>query len=234
MELRLTSDEVIQLKEGEDIYSALKRAGVYLVAPCGGKGTCGKCRVTVLEGAYEELSYGRLTAREREAGTVLACQAIPKGDLLIDIPKESKLVVGDKIAISRTKDLLEYLRSYGVEMSPMAKMICLDLPEPSISDNISDLERLRRALDEKGLRDMRFSRGLMTHLSRTLRHSGWKISLTYIGGDHLPDEAIFVGPAEGVKGIYGIAVDIGTTTVVVYLVNLATGEIVDIGSTYNS
>ncbi|NTU43564.1 MAG: DUF4445 domain-containing protein, partial [Nitrospirales bacterium] len=234
MELRLTSDEVIELREGEDIYSALKRAGVYLVAPCGGKGTCGKCKVKVLEGDHEVISHGRLTAKERESGLVLACRTIPKGDVFIDIPKESRLMVGDKIAIARTKDLAEYLRSYGVEMNPMAKMLTLELPEPTISDNISDLERIRRALDEKGLKDMRFSRGLLTHLSRILRSSGWRVSFTFIGGDSLPEEAIFVGPAEGNRGIYGIAVDIGTTTVVVYLINLTTGEIVDIGSTYNS
>jgi ferredoxin len=87
MELRLTSNEVITLNSDESILSALKRAGIYLVASCGGKGACGKCKVNVIEGDFKAVVYGKLTAAEKEAGTVLACQTFPSGDLLIAIPK---------------------------------------------------------------------------------------------------------------------------------------------------
>lgn len=234
MELRLTSDEVIEVKQGESVYAALKRAGVFLVASCGGKGTCGKCTVRVLEGDYHASSYGKLTARDRESRTVLACQTVPKGDLLVEIPKESRLVVGDKIAIARTKDLVEYLKSYGVSINPPIRKISLELPPPTISDNISDLERLRRALDEKGLSGMRFSHGFVSSMGKTLREAGWRVDLTYVGGSGTPGEAIFLNAPHRCGRRHGIAVDIGTTTVVVYLVNLTDGAIVDVGSTYNS
>lgn len=234
MNLRLTSDEIIKVKEGENLYAALKRAGIFLVASCGGKGTCGKCKVKVLEGNYAAVSYGKLTAKERESNTVLACQTIPKGDILIEIPKESRLVVGDKIAIARTKNLSEYLRSYGVSINPPIKKISLELPLPSISDNISDLERLKRTLDEKGLSSMRFSHGFVSSMGKTLRDAGWKVDLTYVGGNGIPGEAIFLTSPEFCSRRYGVAIDIGTTTIVVYLVNLLDGAIVDIGSTYNS
>ncbi len=234
MELRLTSDEVIQLKEKEDIYSALKRSGIYLVASCGGKGTCGKCKVKIVEGDCNVISYGKLTQKEREADIVLACQAVPKGDILIEIPKESRLVVGDKIAIAKTKDLVEYLKSFGVDINPAVKRLYLELPPPTISDNISDLERLKRTLDEKGMSNMRFSHGFVSTMADTLRIANWNVELTYIGGDGVPYEAIFLSPTDACNRRFGVAVDIGTTTVVVYLVNLLTGDIVDIGSTYNS
>lgn len=234
MELRLTTEEVVRLKEGEGIYSALKRSGIYLVASCGGKGTCGKCKVKIVEGNFDVISYGKLTQKERESNVILACQTVPKGDTLIEIPKESRLVVGDKIAIARTKDLVEYLKSYGVDINPAVKRLYLELPPPTISDNISDLERLKRTLDEKGMSNMRFSYGFVSTMADTLRIANWNVELTYVGGDDIPYEAIFLSPPEACSRRFAIAVDIGTTTVVVYLVNLLTGEIVDIGSTYNS
>ncbi len=234
MELRLTSDEVVRIKEGEDIYTALKRAGIYLVASCGGKGTCGKCRVRIVGGDAEVRSYGKLTQTERESNIVLACQTIPKGDILVEIPKESRLVVGDKIAIARTKDLAEYLKSYGVGINPTVKRLPLNLPPATITDNIGDLERLKRALNEKGLKGMRFSHEFVAELAESLRNSNWNVELVYVEGQGVPAEAIFLTSFESCNRRYGIAVDIGTTTVVVYLVNLITGETVDIGSTYNS
>lgn len=234
MELRLTSDEVVQIREDESLYSSLKKAGLYLVASCGGKGTCGKCTIKILEGNFESLSLGKLTARDREEGLVLACRTFPRGDLLAEIPKESKLVVGDKISIARTKDLASYLESFGVVINPPIKRVTLELPPPTISDNISDLERLKRALDEKNLKDMRFSHGFLSTMGNTLREARWKVDLTYVPGNGAGSEAIFLSYREHCNRRYGLAIDIGTTTVVVYLVNIIDGAIIDIGSTYNS
>ncbi len=234
MNLLLTSGESVLIKDGDDVYSALKRSGIYLVAPCGGKGICGKCKIKVLEGQYDVVSYGKLTQTEREKGLVLACQTIPKGDIVVEIPKASRLIAGDKIAISRTKNLAEYLRSYGIDVNPSVKRIYLELPHPTIDDNISDLERLKRALDEKGLRNMRFSHVFVSSMAGILRSADWRIEMAYLVGDNQQGEAIFLSPMDTCNRRFGIAVDIGTTTVVVYLVNLVTGETVDIGSTYNS
>ncbi|TAN44087.1 MAG: DUF4445 domain-containing protein [Nitrospirae bacterium] len=234
MKLKLTSDEVIEVKEGESIYAALKRSGIYLTASCGGKGACGKCKVKVLEGGVNITSQGKLTAKEKESGLSLACATFPMDDLLVEIPKESRLIVGDKISIAKTKDLAEYLRSYGVDISLTIKSVALDLPHPSLSDNIGDLERIKRALEEKGITNMRFSHGFTSTAVEALRYSNWKVELTYVTGDVIPNEAIFLTSKEFCYKRYGIAVDIGTTTVVVYLINLMTGQIVDVGSTYNS
>lgn len=230
MEIRFTSGKTLAVPEGVDIYHALKSQGVYLVSSCGGKGTCGKCKVKIIEGRAEASSQGNLGQRERDEGHVLACLTFPQSDLVIEIPKESMLAVGDKIAISKSRDLFELFESFGVEVSPMVKHRCLNVPVPTIHDNIGDMERLKRALDDLGLEGMRFSHGFVLSMAKALRDAHWKIILGYT--EDL--EAVFVDNGYEYGDKYGIAVDIGTTTVVVYLVDLADGRLVDVGSTYNS
>jgi|Deesub1362A_J573_1020465.scaffolds.fasta_scaffold00073_52 uncharacterized 2Fe-2S/4Fe-4S cluster protein (DUF4445 family) len=229
MDIKLTTGKVISVLANESILNALKRHEVYLVASCGGKGTCGKCKVKIIEGKVDVVSTGKLTLRERESGFVLACQSFPQGDILVEIPESSRLIIGDKIAVSRSRDLFELLKSFEVEVKPIVNTVDLKLPPPSISDNISDLERLKRALDDIGIKDMRFSYKFVSSMADTLRQAGWDVTLGYIDGP----EAIFISPRkDGAR--YGIAIDIGTTTVVVYLVDLMEGRLIDVGLTYNS
>jgi uncharacterized 2Fe-2S/4Fe-4S cluster protein (DUF4445 family) len=230
MEIRFTSGKTLPVPEGADLYHALKSQGVYLVSSCGGKGTCGKCKVKIVEGRAEAISQGNLGQRERDEGLVLACQTFPRSDLVIEIPKESMLAVGDKIAISKSRDLFELFESFGVEVTPMVNHRCLPVPPPTIHDNIGDMERLKRALGALGLEGMRFSHGFVSSMAKALRDAGWKIILGYT--EDL--EAVFVDSGNEYGDKYGIAVDIGTTTVVVYLVDLADGRLIDVGSTYNS
>ncbi|MDX9714900.1 MAG: ASKHA domain-containing protein [Dissulfurispiraceae bacterium] len=234
MKITLTSGHEVQADAGESIFSALKRSGIFLAASCGGKGTCGKCRVNIVEGRYRTESRIRLSAEERKRGAVISCQSFPESDLLVDIPKESLLVVGDRIAVSKTKDLAGYFRSYGAEIKPIVSRIFLNLPRPTISDSISDLERLKRSLHDRGFADMRFSHDFIAGMFETLRYSNWEVDLRYIKGEDAPDEAIFLTSKERCNRRYGLAVDIGTTTVVVYLVGLSDGSVIDVGSTYNS
>ena len=229
MDIRLTTGESLYISEGESILEALKRHGIYLVASCGGKGICGKCRVRLLEGKGKIVSTGKLKPRETEARAVLACQIFPEEKVLIDIPKESRLTVGDKIEISRSGDLLELLHSLGAEVSPIVKWVPVDIPPPTISDSISDLERLKSVVEEKGIKDMIFSHGFVSCMVKALRDADWKVNLAYTNGP----EAICISPLKS-KDRYGVAVDIGTTTVVVYLINLTDGRFIDASSTYNS
>lgn len=225
MDIRLTTGEHLYIAEGENILRALKRHGIYLTASCGGKGICGKCRVKVLEGKVSIASTGKLS----DSGITLACQTFPEEGILIDIPEESRLTVGDKIEISRSGDLLGLLHSLGAELSPIVKWVELDIPPPTISDSISDLERLKRALREKGIENMKFPYSFVSNMTNLLRDADWKVSLAYVDGP----EAVFIVPLRS-KHRYGIAVDIGTTTLVVYLVDLKDGTLIDVGSTYNS
>ncbi|MCX8068894.1 MAG: 2Fe-2S iron-sulfur cluster binding domain-containing protein, partial [Thermodesulfovibrionales bacterium] len=118
MKITLTTNEAIEVSQGQDIYSVLKKAGIFISASCGGKGLCGKCKVKILSGNYEATSYGKLTAKEREQGIVLACKTYPREDLFLEIPKLSRIVVGDKIAQSRSFDLWNYFKSFETSIKP--------------------------------------------------------------------------------------------------------------------
>ena len=118
-----------------------------------------------------------------DSGIVLACQTFPEKDVIIDIPRESRLVIGDKIALSKSGDLLDLLHSFEVGISPIVREITLNLPPPTLNDNISDLERLKRSLAEKGLFGMRFIYGFVSSLPDTLRNADWKITFGYTVGN---------------------------------------------------
>lgn len=229
MEIRIADGRTVNAVEGESIYTVLKKNGIYLVASCGGKGVCGKCRVKVIEGKSRIESTSKLRKKDREENIVLACQAFPEENILIEIPEDARLVIGDKIAVSKSKDLLKFLLTFEPEFTPPVRCVVLNLTPPSIYDNISDLERIKKALDEKGIHGMRFSHEFVISMSRALREAGWKVNLAYT--DEL--EAFAMSSAECMNE-YGIAVDIGTTTVVLYLINCYNGSLVDVGMTYNS
>jgi len=229
MHIRIASGKILDIRKDENLLQAFKRQGVYLVASCGGKGICGKCRIRISKGEFHTASRGKLHSHEIESGVVLACQTFPESDISVDIPKESQLVVGDVCEISRTNDLLETFRSSGKTLSPLVKWVPLEITPPTIDDNVSDLERLNKSLKAIGLQDMSFSHGFLSTMAAELRDARWNVHLGYIDGP----EVVFLAPSAH-KAAYGLAVDIGTTTIVMYLVNLADSSLVDVGSTYNS
>ncbi len=240
MNIKLTTGKSISAAKGESILSALKRHEIYLVSSCGGKGTCGKCRVRILEGKHKTSATGKISRADMDKGIALACQTIPAQDITVEILKESKLVVGDKIALAKSKDLTELFKSLDGEITPIVKKLALELPPPTIEDHISDLERLKRALDQKGVKAMRFSHGFISSMAAALRKYNWVINLSYVDPVRKDfsnwvdcPEAIFItGSKDNAR--YGLAIDIGTTTLVVYVIDLSDGKLIDVGSTYNS
>lgn len=229
MEIRLTNGQTISAEANKSVYQALRNNGIYLVASCGGKGVCGKCRIKVLKGKSRVKSTGKLSKKDIDEKILLACQVFPEGNILIEIPEESRLVIGDKIAVSKSKDMLEFLHSIETGLSPTVRRINLEIELPTIQDNMSDLERLKKALSNNGIQHMRFSHGFVSRMAKTLRDADWKVCLAYTEDF----EAVSLSSAED-RNRYGIAIDIGTTTVVLYLVNYSDGSLVDVGMTYNS
>ena len=233
MKITLSTGRVIEAKEGESILISLKQAGIFLTSSCGGKGICGKCKVIVQSGDVESKSHIKLSSEEIQQGFALACMTTPSGDITIDIPKQSILTVEGQIVTGKSKDLLGLLHSTGVDIDPLSERIVLKLPKPSLDDNISDLERLKRELFANGLGCLRVPSRFMSNLARTVREKDWEITLSAI---HSEDcyEITNIFPGNRKVPQYGIAVDIGTTTIVVYLIDLTDGKLVDAASIYNS
>ena len=228
MNIKLTTGKSIPVAKGETILSALKKSGIYLVASCGGKGTCGKCRIKIHSGKY------RTSTSRNRVGTKRRALSLPaKHSLKATSPQRYLKRQGSlseiRLRLSKSNDLSELLRSFDKEITPIVKRLNIKLPPPTIEDHISDLERLKRELEMQGIKGMRFSQTFISSMADGLRKHNWEIHLAYVDGP----EAIFV-TSEKQTSRYGIAVDIGTTTIVVYLIDLADGKLVDVGSTYNS
>jgi uncharacterized 2Fe-2S/4Fe-4S cluster protein (DUF4445 family) len=233
MNITLTTGKSIQTKPGISILESLKKTGMYLTSSCGGKGTCGKCKIIVQSGDVDSKSHITLSREEIHKGYALACMTFPAGDITIDIPNQSVLTVEGKIVTGKAEDLLALLHSTGAEIEPLSERIVLKLPPPSLDDNISDLERLKRELFANGLGCLRVPFRFMTNLAQTIRKEKWEITLSAI---HSEDcyEITNIFPGSQKIPQYGIAIDIGTTTIVVYLIDLSDGHLVDIASIYNS
>ncbi len=233
MTITLTSGKRIETKPDTSILESLKNAGIYLTSSCGGKGTCGKCRIIIKSGQAVSKSKIKLSHEEVDKGYTLACKTFPSEDVLIDIPKESMLVVEGKVVTGKSKDLQALLNSTGAVINPIAERTVINLPPPTLDDNISDLERLKRELFSHGMACLRVPFRFMPKLAETVRKKNWEITLCTIHTEDC-EEIIRISPGDKKTPQYGVAVDIGTTTIVVFLIDLTNGNLVDVASTYNS
>ena len=233
MKITLSTGRVIETKEGESILESLKHSGIFLTSSCGGKGVCGKCKIILQSGDVDSKSHLKLSSEEIQKGYALACMTTPLGDITVDIPKHSILTVEGQIVTGRSEDLLGLLHSTGEDVDPLSERIVLKLPKPSLDDNISDLERLKRELFANGLGCLRVPSRFMSNLARTVRQENWEITLSAINSEDCY-EITNIFPGNKMVPRYGISIDIGTTTIVVYLIDLTDGQLVDAASIYNS
>jgi uncharacterized 2Fe-2S/4Fe-4S cluster protein (DUF4445 family) len=233
MKISLTSGKKITCLPDTSILETLKKAGIYLTSSCGGKGTCGKCRIIIKSGQAVSKSKIKLSQEEINKGYALACKTFPSEDLLVDIPKQSMLAVEGKVVTGKSKDLQALLHLTGAEITPFTERVLLKLPPPTLDDNISDLERLKRELFSKGMACLRVPFRFMPGLAYTVRKGSWEITLCTMHTEDC-EEIIGIAPGNKTTPQYGVAVDIGTTTIVVFLVDLTNGNLIDVASTYNS
>lgn len=232
MKIILPSGEEIPSSSHYSLFESLKNGGIHITAPCGGNGVCGRCKVIVREGNYTTHLQEKLSKKEIEEGHVVACQTYPKGDLHVVVPRSSLLRVEGVIATGKSEDLEKLFNSFNVDIAPLTTKIYLELPPPTLDDIISDLERVKRGLAEHGFNKVHIPYRLMGDLARTLRQEDWKVTVALMDTG-CAEEIVRISSGRNEQCRYGLAIDIGTTTVVVYLVYFITGRLVDIASIYN-
>ncbi len=201
-----------QVDEGSSLLEAARQAGVGLSALCGGKGSCGRCKVQLVSGTVSPLTIleeEALSPEEVAAGFRLACQTLARGPVKVYIPLESLTapqrlqVEGQEVRVSPEPAVVAY---------PVA------LPPPSLEDQRSDAERLQSHLAQQyGLDDLSFDLEVLRRLPGLLRAQGWAGKAALRGR-----EVISFHPSE--EALLGLAVDLGTTKIAAYLVDLATGQ----------
>jgi len=228
---------IIEADDGTSLLQAAAKAEIYIKSGCGGKGTCGACKVVVLSGDPLVTGTGSLTSDQISTGVRLACQTTITGDCTIEVPPESRLqehqvLMGDVhkgILQESGHDLLEKFGHH-----PLATKLRLTLSAPTLTSNTSDWARLQlelRRVLKSGDKPIHIPLSILKNLPEALRKAKWDVSVTLTDTD-LELTVTHIEPGND-QPPYGFAIDIGTTTVVVYLINLLTGEIEDQQGSYN-
>ena len=227
----------LSVDDNTNLFKAVKAAGLYVLSSCGGKGNCGKCKVIIKEGTVESgKSRSFLSAEEAGRGYALACLTRVKSDLLVEIPPESRMQAKHKIATgAKTEELQRLMAKAGGCLESRISRVFLELSPPTLDDNIPDFERVRRALDGAGFdaSHLHMNYLVLKKLPHVLREGEWKTTVSVFNVGAVL-EVLDVFPGDATRTRYGAAVDIGTTTVVVYLVDMTNGNVIGASSTYNS
>lgn len=229
------SGKSVTAAPGSSLLECARLADASIDAPCGGKGTCGKCMVRVIAGSVDSQSLGALSKELVADGYVLACKTkILTDDLIVETPQRTGWD-GGKFVESLEEECLirRELLPDKWEFDPLAIKWMIEVPAAGLEDGLSDFDRFTRALQrEWGQYDVVCSINVLRGLADTLRLDNGKVTVSLVrDGNQI--HVLRVEPSDGTVRNYGIAVDIGTTTVAVQLVSLEVGKIIATHSNYN-
>ena len=219
---------------GTPVLDCARKLGVDLDSVCGGRGICSKCQVTPSYGEYSKhgvkvretalSTWNSVEERYNEKrglsqGRRLGCQAKIISDVIIDVPAESQV---HKQVIRKRAEALD------ITMNPSTKLFYVEVQEPNMHDPTGDLERLRIALKKEWqLPELYMDISLLKDLQKTLRKGNWAITCAVHSGDQsVPPHITKIWPGFYEGSIYGLAVDIGSTTIAAHLCELKTGEVI--------
>jgi uncharacterized 2Fe-2S/4Fe-4S cluster protein (DUF4445 family) len=221
--------------KGTSVIEASRLLGADIEALCGEKKVCGKCKVRIEEGFFEKFGIASkpshvspwqaeedkfINAEEKAAGYRLGCVAKVEGDLLVFVPEESR---ASKQVVSKTA------RDIHIEHNPAVKTYYVKVEAPSFEDPTADFERVCRAFEkEYGLKDLAVDIFALRQLPTALRDGEWNVTVS-VWNDK---EVVRFRPGKAERA-YGLAIDVGTTTVAAYFCNLSTMEVIDTVSMMN-
>ncbi|MCR3921045.1 MAG: ASKHA domain-containing protein [Firmicutes bacterium] len=226
----------VQVEPGTSLMQAATMAGIELVSSCGGDGTCGRCLVKVQDGQVSVANAGNISPSAKQTGLVLACQTCVNSSVVVDIPGESRLdehqVLLDENTFLMEKDID---LADGFTFKPLCRKIQLTLSPPTLEENVADWTRLQAALRaEVACTDIRISLSVLRRVAAVLRTGNWQVTVTVSQVNGCAEViAIEPGHEANVNRVYGLAIDIGTTTVAVHLVDLDSGLTIGKKGSYN-
>jgi uncharacterized 2Fe-2S/4Fe-4S cluster protein (DUF4445 family) len=239
----LPEEKTVQVETGTTLMEAAAKAGVHVDNLCGGKGVCGRCRVRVLNGNIhaDKHSISILSGDEIKEGYVLSCQTRVSSDVEILIPAESRLeesqILLEGIPVDYSEPEKISLHRIPADPAslyePLVRKILLELEEPSLEDNVSDMDRIVRELKRKtDYKDFETSLGCLQGLALKLRDHDWKITATLAKHGDIR-RILQMEPGDTTEDNYGLAVDVGTTSVVAQLIHLKSGNVLGVAGSHN-
>ncbi|MEI8242557.1 MAG: ASKHA domain-containing protein [bacterium] len=234
----LPENITVKAASGKSVLDAAAAAGIAVNSVCGGDGVCGKCRVIIKSGKVTAKPNMFLDRREIQRGMALACQTFIDGDVTIEVPFESRVGGVPQLA---TEDAVRYgsISDWVGEgalfpRNPLFQKIYLEIPRPTISDCICDQERLFREIRRhREIPIMQTGLAVLQRLPDILRQSDWKVT-ALLGCRGGTVEVVDVEPGDTSATNLGVALDLGTTTVVAHLVDLGTSRTLATKAKYNS
>lgn len=239
----LPGNRKIQVKDGEILIKAARLAGVHINASCGGSGVCGKCRILLESGVLTGGKSEKLTAVEYDKGFRQACSARIMGDVTVRVPVESGLRAGGlamDVPLRHRARMHVFnvagLKREGVFVPPVEKRV-LELQPPSAKDNMADAGRIIQGLNKQyNERRLVINLHVLRKIRRALREKNFLVTATLSRPVNQTRKTRVVNIQAGnwANRNYGLAVDVGTTTVYGNLLDLHTGEILARMGDYNS
>ncbi|MEY8802775.1 ASKHA domain-containing protein [Leisingera sp. XS_AS12] len=219
---------------GTPILTAARQLGVDLDSVCGGRGICSKCQitpsygefpkhgVTVAEGALSEWNKVEQRYKDKRGlidGRRLGCQATVQGDVVIDVPPESQ--VHRQVVRKRAE-------ARDIVMNPSTRLFYVEVEEPDMHKPTGDMERLIEALETQWqLKGVKTDLHILSVLQPALRKGDWKVTVAvHLGDESHPPKIMHIWPGYYEGTVYGLAVDLGSTTIAAHLCDLKTGEVV--------
>jgi len=213
---------------GTPVLQAARALGVDVDSVCGGRGICGRCQVNQVEGefakhgivsrsdhlsAFSEVERAYAARKPMQAGRRLSCAAKILGDVVIDVPVESQ---------AHRQIVRKAVEAVSIELDPAIRLHYVEVAEPDMYAPASDLRRLMDALErEWKLTTLDCDLAVVQGLQVALRQGGWKVTV----GVHDEKTIVAVWPGFRDKA-FGVAVDVGSTTISAHLCDLSSGEVV--------
>lgn len=219
---------------GTPILTAARQLGVDLDSVCGGRGICSKCQITP---SYGEFSKHGVTVQDNALsdwnsveqryddirglpkGRRLGCQATVQNDIVVDVPPESQV---HRQVVRKRAEVRD------ITMNPSTRLYYVEVDEPDMHDPSGDLERLVKALrTDWDLPELEADLGVLKSLQPALRKGEWKVTVAvHLGDDMFSPRIMQVWPGYYEGTIYGLAVDLGSTTIAAHLCDLQSGEVI--------
>lgn len=228
------ADVPVMVPSGTLLTEAARLADVDINQPCGGQGRCGRCAVIVTDGQVRRRSTLRLTSDDLAAGYALACQAVVEGDVSVAVPAQDKLE--RRLVTDLKATTVEPPAGYDAATMQPVRRVTLQLTPPSMDDQTDDWSRLQAALRQHtGLRAFDITLPQLKSLGETLRACDWAVTVALDQVDDERARLMTLVPAcdEDTTALWGVALDIGTTTVSVWLVDLRDGQVRAQAALYN-
>ena len=238
----LPAGRTVEINNGQSLIKAARLAGIHINASCGGAGVCGKCKIILEQGKLAGGTSEKLSDADYAAGYRQACSAIPQSDVTIRVPTESSIGKGGlstEIPIRHRARMhvfnIDDLRREGIFLPPVEKLF-LELPRASITDNMADAGRILQGLanqyDERGLI---IPLSILRRIRNVLREDDFRITATLSRPVNKKSKTYLtnIQPGNWTQRNFGLAFDIGTTTVYGLLVDLGTGKVLARAGDYN-